>query len=930
MQIARSSSPDDAEKTLSTKTLSTRGGLRRPHVLARLLARGLIVLAVLGCRGETPAEGPVRVSWPDGAVDVFDRHGLASEGEVRRWSAEQSSALLAEGLAVELEAATVDCLDLEIPPPVTFPILAWTFDQGEPPGARQGKGRIHGRPIGPGSRIFRFELGDQLSWRGRVRSLRLEPASFAVLDEARRRKLGGLRAMARTLEPEALASAVARPWKVDLGFELRDARLAPPGLPVEWRPETPIGSGARTLRFAYGLEKGVRQAIDFRVVALPGEADLFTARLEPSEAGSWQSAVLYSVVQEGAGAIEALRFETSVAITGGRSDPPIPRLERGFPVWGGIELASEGVQAPRPPNVILISIDTLRADHLGLYGYEHETAPHLAAWARRHAVVFENAIAPSPWTLPSHVSMLTGRDAIAHGIYFDRPLPTSFETLAESLRGRGYRTLAITGGGYLNPRFGLAQGFDTYRYWAAAEGEIESGSEHLHRWLDELSQDDGAGEPFFLFFHTYEVHSPFRVRPPHFERLGGRPEVDPASLIDLDHLPMGGNPLLQLRKGLLRVAADGTQQGVELDEVEESADLDELRRRYDSGIAHVDALLAPLWERLAVGGLGENTLVILTSDHGEALGERGLAGHAYLWDFNLHIPLVVALPGGRSGGLRVAQQVRTLDIVPTVLDLLGIPSPAAVDGTSLLPLIDAGGEPVDDFPAEAWSYAASSNYGVSLRRSNRRGSLKYIYNDTAFDPALGRAELYDLVADPGEASELLATAGEDGERLRRRVLAQLLRRGRGLELVIENPGPGALTGQLKGPPIQAMKVKSWGEGCRSCFALAAGAVRFAVPAGETGHLVLLDPGQGDRLALELERPSEETWQTPLALAEVGEGLEAWRGDTGWQLGEPGIASEEAPRLSVRWLGAVGAEGETPEVEDPRLREQLEALGYVDG
>lgn len=909
--------------------------VRRPVSAAvPSLALLLVVVVVLGlaCRPTPPEKPAERLRWPEGATEVFDRNRLLGEREVARWTAEESAALLGGGLGVDLAAEDVDRLELRIAPPVTFPILAWSVAEGE--GAESGRGRIHGRPIAPGSRVFRFELSDQLAWRGRIRSLALEPAAFAATAKVATegpgaRPLGGLRAVGRTMDPVALALAVPQPWKVDLGFELRDARLAPPGVPIEWQPDGGAALEGRRFVIGYGLEKGVREAVDFRIVAHPAAVELFTARLSPTEAGRWHRAVVEVPSRD---AVERLSFETHVVrwegtpgvqAVGGE-EPPL-RLERGFPIWGGVEEVVPEPHAGGAPNVILISIDTLRSDHLELYGHDHDTAPHLTAWARQRGVVFENAIAPSPWTLPSHVSMLTGRDAMAHGVYTDRPAPATLETLAEILRARGYRTAAITGGGYLNPSFGLAQGFDTYRYWAAAEGEIESGSEHLEHWLEQE-----AGEPFFLFFHTYEVHSPFRARPPHFERLGGDPAVDPADWVDIENQPMTAEGLFQLRKGLVRVAAEGARTPLEN---EGRAGIDELHRRYDSGISHVDALLAPLWQRLTTTDLGERTLVIFTSDHGEALGERGLGGHAYLWDFNLRIPLVVGLPGGRGAGLRVAQQVRTIDLVPTVLDALGLPIPGKVDGASLLPLVDAGGEPVDDFPAEAWSYAASSNYGVALRRANRRGSLKYIYNDTAFHPALGRAELYDLETDPDETSELLTDGGEETERLRQRVLETLRQRAQGLEIVFHAPGPDALVGRLAGGSIQVMRVKSWGEGCRKCFGFRAGTLEFDVAAGEEGQVVLLAVGTAEALELELELggSGETPWRTTVDTGVLGEGLDLRLGHDGEPSLVPSSDAEASPHLRFRWLGGAGsAEEETLEVEDPRLREQLEALGYLDG
>ena len=166
-------------------------------------------------------------------------------------------------------------------------------------------------------------------------------------------------------------------------------------------------------------------------------------------------------------------------------------------------------------------MDDLRADHLSLYGYRKVTSPNIDSWAGHHGVTFSNVVAASPWTLPSHVSLLSGLDALSHGVNFPQDAAgKDVLFLAEALREAGYRTGAVTGGGFLRPEYGFHQGFDRFRWWPGEIGhpdELDDGLDTALRWIETWA--DG---PFFLFFHTYEVHSPFHRREPHFERLGGR------------------------------------------------------------------------------------------------------------------------------------------------------------------------------------------------------------------------------------------------------------------------------------------------------------------------------------------------------------------------------------------------------------------------
>ena len=315
------------------------------------------------------------------------------------------------------------------------------------------------------------------------------------------------------------------------------------------------------------------------------------------------------------------------------------RIDRGrtLAAWAHPEVWRPASK-PSPPNVIFVSLDTLRADRLSLYGNPRPTSPQLDRWARAHGVVFEKAVAPSPWTLPSHASMFTGLDALRHGVNHGYPVPPSLKVMADLFRRAGYATAAVTGGAYVSAEYGFDRGFDSFyahRGWGDDE-EMQAGVDRALAWLQHRD-----GQPFLLFLHTYAIHAPYRARQPYFTNLTGT--APPSALYLPESVPPAHEDGFQVR---LRLVKQGRPM--------EPSDLAVLSGLYDSSIAYADAQLGRLFSALEARGLDRRTIVVVTSDHGEALGERGLASHAYLYDFNLLVPLVVAAPDGRGAGRRVS------------------------------------------------------------------------------------------------------------------------------------------------------------------------------------------------------------------------------------------------------------------------------------
>ncbi len=385
-------------------------------------------------------------------------------------------------------------------------------------------------------------------------------------------------------------------------------------------------------------------------------------------------------------------------------------------------------KAPRPDGIVLVVLDTLRADRLALYGHSRPTSPALDALAARGAV-FEDVITNASWTLPALAGLLSARFPTRE--VFDRRLKTS---LVERLEAAGWATAAFTEGGYFSKAFGLDRGFATYReeesairltlrgeaYHESADGSIEKTFALAEQWL---AQRDGS--PFFLVVHTYEVHTPYR-RGKYTTGLE-RGVLD--ETLEQSHVA-------RIRAGELA-----------LGETERSY----LAALYDGGVhradRHVGELLAAL-ERL---GLAATTAVVVTSDHGEEFGDRvadyaGDHGHS-LYDELVRVPLVLYNPLETYPVRRVAQQVRTIDILPTLLDLAGLPVVDGSDGRSLLPLLR--GEQREARPA----YAETHKFPPG-RLALRRGGHKLIVRLPASRDAAAVFELYDLERDPGERSDL--------------------------------------------------------------------------------------------------------------------------------------------------------------------------------
>jgi arylsulfatase A-like enzyme len=375
-----------------------------------------------------------------------------------------------------------------------------------------------------------------------------------------------------------------------------------------------------------------------------------------------------------------------------------------------------------PPNLLIISIDTLRADHVGSYGYGRKTTPALDRLARE-GVLFENAVANSPWTLPSHASLFTGLYPRSHGLKsLDARLREDIPTLAERLRAEGYATCALYNSLYLRPHSGLLRGFAEHQYFPERVNDerVRSGSSQVDRAIDWLGQP--RDRPFFLFLHNYDVHTKYDPSPSYLEMFAR---------------PYDGG--IQGTLNELRSFREGERT---LDE----ADLNRLIDLYDAGIRELDDQLGRLLDHLDMSGLAATTYVVVVSDHGEEFLDHGDVLHGRtMYEELLRVPLIVRGPGAPAGR-RVGELAQLNDLFPTLLSLAGVEAGVPVEGVDLSPAWMGG-----SLDHQRMAYAEADHYNEEddIKRMVRRGARKLIYDRLTRTP-----ELYALDRDPLERKNI--------------------------------------------------------------------------------------------------------------------------------------------------------------------------------
>ncbi|MFH1999785.1 MAG: sulfatase [Planctomycetota bacterium] len=399
------------------------------------------------------------------------------------------------------------------------------------------------------------------------------------------------------------------------------------------------------------------------------------------------------------------------------------------------ETSSPVLIRPEAYNVVLISIDTLRADHLACYGYDRETAPCIERFAEK-SVVFDRAYSQSPWTTPSHASLFT---SLYPSVLNLNPWPNPGEispkayTLAELMRDHGYATAGFLEAGMVSSKFGFAQGFDPYK----------QGYKHIHEsvpacleWIAEQKE-----KRFFVFLHTYDVH---RYDPPE--------EFKDLFLPEYRGPVEEGIPLARKLQDLPNYEFLRT-----LDENDEK----KIISIYDEGIRYVDHWIGRFFDGLEAAGLMRKTVVLVTSDHGEEFWEHRHTGHGYTnFEEMLHIPLILYHPDLAPG--RRGQLVRLLDIAPTVAELVGVPIKREWQGISFL-------NALKDTNTRGAQYSFAEQGHVDRKSvHNERWKLIRTYRDK---PPPFIDHLYDMKNDPAESNDVADLYPEELEKLRELLLA---------------------------------------------------------------------------------------------------------------------------------------------------------------
>ena len=380
-------------------------------------------------------------------------------------------------------------------------------------------------------------------------------------------------------------------------------------------------------------------------------------------------------------------------------------LQGQWSILGKNKPASEVARwiAPLKPsdlNILLVTLDTTRADHLGCYGYPMIQTPNIDGLAAE-GILFQNATSQCPLTLPSHSSIFTGTYPSFHGVkdnggfYLDEDQVT----LAEVVRQAGWATSAFIGAFVLDSRWGISQGFDYYydnfdfaKYKKISLDSVRrDGGEVIKAFFEWF--DKNAPQKFFSWIHLYDPHAPYEPPEP------------------------------------FRTQYEGQEFGL-----------------YDGAIAYADSLVGRVLEHLRGKGLLEKTVVVVVGDHGESLGEHHESAHGFfIYDATVSVPLIIRIPSAALRGKKIAAQVQNVDIMPTLCELLGLPVPKAVQGQSLLGLM-AGRKPKQEHMAYSESYYPRYHYGWSELKSLRTSKYKFI--------KAPRPELYDLTLDPRETDNL--------------------------------------------------------------------------------------------------------------------------------------------------------------------------------
>jgi len=410
--------------------------------------------------------------------------------------------------------------------------------------------------------------------------------------------------------------------------------------------------------------------------------------------------------------------------------------------------ASRRRQPGDMPNVLLVSVDTLRPDHLGCYGYHRDTSPALDALAGQ-GVRFTTVASASSWTLPAHASLVTGLYPSAHGAWkMASSISPEVPLLAELLKRSGMATCGVVSFHLLSSGYGFGRGFDTYHELHKTHGgglhnvRAEQVSNQAIRWIGE-----NRHQPFFLFLHYFDPHWDYDPPPP-YDRIynpGYRGKMNGRYGSLMKYIKYRPE---KPRRGGGRPVEPGMEREVAI----AREDLEQVLALYDGEIRYTDHHLGRVFDALKLFGLLDNTLVVITGDHGEEFMEHGsLEGHAWtMYEEVIRVPLIMRFPDGLGAGLAVERQVRNIDIMPTILRWLEQSLPAGLEGESLLPAIRESCTIDGDCMVEpGLAFGETRRFKVT-RASARSGTGRKVILTNGGE----KVEYFNLKQDPGEQVNL--------------------------------------------------------------------------------------------------------------------------------------------------------------------------------
>ena len=417
---------------------------------------------------------------------------------------------------------------------------------------------------------------------------------------------------------------------------------------------------------------------------------------------------------------------------------------------GNLVLFQDNLQAEGSKddfNIVLITIDALRADHLSCYGYERNTSPTIDRISEK-GIIFKNAIAPSSWTAPSMASLHTSLYPINHGVihgigykknktvHVQEVFSDELTTLAEILKTRGYTTFGVASNLHLSEKFGFARGFDYFKCLSFLPARPVNKT--IYSWEDKIKKSD----KFFLWVHYFDPHDPYSSRSPWIEKYIPEKSVDKLNL-SLKTVPALSKLITKFKK--------------------DPQILSNLIALYDSEINFVDSYIGQLIHKFE---LDKNTLIIITADHGEEFLDHGYFGHGHnLYQETIHIPLIIKLPDGTKKET-INNHVNLIDVMPTILDMLSIDPPKQTLGKSLVKK-----KGLLSWLKELLSRKDSSDYTFSeltrgpIFKTILTPEWKYIYNYKN-----KKEQLYNIKSDSSELNNLVSKSTEQRNKLKEQLL----------------------------------------------------------------------------------------------------------------------------------------------------------------